>query len=324
MHFVNAKSILTPHSMNIYRGCTHGCIYCDSRSKCYQFTHDFEDIEVKQNAPELLEEALRKKRKQCMIGTGAMCDPYIPAEKELCLMRRCLEIIEKYSFGATLLTKSDLVLRDLDILERINRKTKAVVQMTLTTADDALCRLVEPGVCPTSRRFEVLCECRARGIPTVVWFSPLLPYINDTVENVDGIVDYCVRAGVKAIICFGMGLTLREGNREYFYAALDRLAARASDVVGGLGASDMPQKNGVSGTGGAGSVFATRPGEPSMKQRYVKTFGYSYIVSSPREKELMAHLEERCRAHGIMLGTDSVFKWMEEFPEPASQQLELF
>lgn len=309
MHFVNAKSILTPHSMNIYRGCTHGCIYCDSRSKCYQFTHDFDDVEVKQNAPELLEEALRKKRKQCMIGTGAMCDPYIPAEKELCLMRRCLEIIEKYSFGATLQTKSDLVLRDLDILERINRKTKAVVQMTLTTADDALCRLVEPCVCPTSRRFEVLCECRARGIPTVVWFSPLLPFINDTVENVDGIVDYCIRAGVKAIICFGMGLTLREGNREYFYAALDRLAARADVTLG---------------TDGSGSVFAMRPGEPCMKQRYVKTFGYSYIVSSPREKDLMAHLEERCRAHGIMLGTDSVFKWMEEFPEPASQQLELF
>ncbi len=306
MHFVYAKSILTPHSMNIYRGCTHGCIYCDSRSKCYQFTHDFEDIEVKQNAPELLEEALRKKRKRCMIGTGAMCDPYIPAEKELCLMRRCLEIIEKYGFGATLQTKSDLVLRDLDILERINRKTKAVVQMTLTTADDALCRLVEPCVCPTSRRFEVLCECHERGIPTVVWFSPLLPFINDTVENLDGIVDYCVRAGVKAIICFGIGLTLREGNREYFYAALDRLAARAE--VGGLGTGEMPHKSGESG----------------LKQRYIKTFGYNYIVSSPREHELMAHLAKRCRTHGIMLGTDSVFKWMEEFPQPASQQLELF
>ena len=311
--------------MNIYRGCTHGCIYCDSRSKCYQFTHDFDDVEVKQNAPELLEEALRKKRKQCMIGTGAMCDPYIPAEKDLCLMRRCLEIIEKYSFGATLQTKSDLVLRDLDILERINRKTKAVVQMTLTTADDALCRLVEPGVCPTSRRFEVLCECRARGIPTVVWFSPLLPFINDTVENVDGIVDYCVRAGVKAIICFGIGLTLREGNREYFYAALDRLAVRAD---GTLGASNVPQKNGVSSVGGAGSVFAARAGQQSMKQRYIKTFGYNYIVSSPREKELMAHLAQECRRNGIMLGTDSVFKWMEEFPQEkqggSSAQLELF
>ena len=287
MHFVNAKSILTPHSMNIYRGCSHGCIYCDARSKCYQFTHDFEDIEVKQNAPELLEQTLRKKRKRCMIGTGAMCDPYIPLEKDLRLMRRCLEIIEKHNFGAAVQTKSDLVLRDLDILERINRKTKAVVQMTLTTADDSLCRIIEPGVCPTSRRFEVLCECRERGIPTVVWFSPLLPFINDTAENVDGIVDYCARAGVKAIICFGIGLTLREGNREYFYAALDRHF-------------------------------------PGLKERYIKTFGSSYVVSSPREHELMQRLARQCRNNGIMLGTDSVFKWMEEFPETDPSQPELF
>ena len=293
MHFVNAKSILTPHSMNIYRGCSHGCIYCDSRSKCYQFTHEFEDIEVKQNAAELLEEALRKKRKRCMIGTGSMCDPYIPAEKELCLMRRCLEIIDKYNFGAALITKSDLVLRDLDILTRINQKTKAVVQMTLTTADDVLCRKIEPGVCPTSRRFEVLTACRDAGIPTVVWFSPLLPFINDTKENIDGIIDYCVRAGVRAIICFGIGLTLRDGNREYFYAALDR-------------------------------NFPARPGEMSLKDRYKKTFGYSYEVNSPHNHELMTYLSKLCGENNIMLGTDSVFKWMEEFPQGDPNQPELF
>lgn len=287
MHFVNARSILTPHSMNIYRGCTHGCIYCDSRSKCYQFTHDFEDIEVKQNAPELLDEALRKKRKRCMVGTGAMCDPYVPIEGELGLMRKCLEIIDKHNFGAAVQTKSDLILRDLDILERINRKTKAVVQMTLTTADDELCRKIEPCVCTTSRRFEVLCECKTRGIPTVVWFSPLLPFINDTKENIDGIVDYCVRAGVKAIICFGIGLTLREGNREYFYAALDRKF-------------------------------------PSLKERYIRTFGYSYMCSSPHERELMKYLASLCKRNNIMLGTDSVFKWMEEFPQDDPLQPSLF
>lgn len=288
MHFVNAKTILTPKSMNIYRGCSHGCIYCDSRSKCYQFTHAFEDIEVKQNAPELLAEALRKKRRRCMIGSGSMCDPYIPAEKELCLMRRCLEIIERNNFGATLITKSDLVLRDLDILERINRKTKAVVQMTLTTADDNLCRLLEPVVCPTSRRFEVLKECQARGIPTVVWFSPLLPFINDTKENVDGILDYCVRAGVKAILCFGIGLTLREGNREYFYTALDKAAV-------------------------ADSCFA------GLKEHYIRTYGDSYEVSSPRERELMTYISQFCRKNKIMLGIDSVFKWIEDFPEDSLQ-----
>ena len=287
MHFINAKSILTPHSMNIYRGCTHGCIYCDSRSKCYQFTHDFEDIEVKQNAPELLEATLRKKRKRCMVGTGAMGDPYIPIEKELQLTRRCLEIIDRYNFGIALQTKSDLILRDLDLLTHINQKTKAVVQMTLTTADDNLCKKIEPGVCPTSRRFEVLQACHKAGIPTVVWFSPLLPFINDTKENVEGIVDYCARAGVHAIICFGIGVTMREGNREYFYAALDRHF-------------------------------------PGLKQRYIQTFGNNYMVNSPNNNALMSHLANLCKRSNIILGTDSVFKWMEEFPDNDPNQPELF
>lgn len=298
MHFVTAKTILTPHSMNIYRGCSHGCIYCDSRSKCYQFSHNFEDIEVKQNAPELLEEALRKKRKRCMIGTGSMCDPYIPLEKDLELMRRCLEIIDRYNFGATLITKSDLVLRDLDILTRINNKTKTVVQMTLTTADDELCRKIEPGVCPTSRRFEVLQTCHEAGIPTVVWFSPLLPFINDTRENIEGIVEYCARAEVHSIICFGIGLTLREGNREYFYAALDR---------------HFPTP-----------VVSTSSTTASLKERYQKTFGYSYMCSSPHEHELMTYLAKLCHQHNIQLGTDSVFKWIDKFPDTDPLQPELF
>lgn len=298
MHFVSAKSILTtrPCGMNIYRGCSHGCVYCDSRSKCYHFTHDFEDIEVKQNAPELLEAALRKKRKRSMIGTGSMCDPYIPIEKELCLTRRCLEIIDRYNFGAAVLTKSDLVLRDLDLLSSINKKAKAVVQMTITTADDELCKILEPGVCPTSRRVQVLRECKERGIPTVVWLSPLLPFINDTRENIDAIAGFCAEAGVKAILCFGIGLTLREGNREYFYAALERAALRDSRFAG-------------------------------MKDRYQKTYGYSYMVTSPRDKELMARLARLCAEKKIMLGTDSVFKWMEDFPAAAQgdpMQPELF
>ena len=286
MHFINAKSILTPRSMNIYRGCLHGCIYCDSRSRCYQFTHAFEDIEVKQNAPELLDEALRKKRKRCMIGTGSMCDPYIPLEKDLRIMRRCLEIIERHDFGATVITKSDLVLRDIDIFSRINRKSKSVLQMTLTTYDDALCKIIEPGVCTSNRRFEVLCRFRDEGIPTVVWFSPILPFINDTLENVEGIMDFCVRAGVKAVICFGMGLTLREGNREYFYAALDKHF-------------------------------------PGLKNRYIKSFGNQYECSSPDTNRLMLRLSEICKKNNIMLGVDSVFKWIEDFPEK-SLQLELF
>ena len=123
MHFTDAKGILSStNGMNLYRGCTHGCIYCDARSKCYQFTHEFEDIEVKQNAPQLLEQALRSKRKKCMIGTGSMCDPYMHCEEQLQLTRRCLEIIDRYEFGLAIQTKSDMILRDLDLLKSIDWK----------------------------------------------------------------------------------------------------------------------------------------------------------------------------------------------------------
>ena len=202
MHFVDMKGILSGsgghEGMNIYRGCTHGCIYCDSRSLCYQFAHLFEDIEVKRNAPELLEKALRSKRRKCVIGTGAMSDPYMPCEEDLRLTR------------------------DIDLLEEINRSAKCVVQMTLTTYDDALCRILEPNVCVTRRRIEVLARMQERGIPTVVWMTPILPFINDTEENVTAILDECARVGVRGILDFGMGLTLRDGDREYFYAALER------------------------------------------------------------------------------------------------------
>jgi DNA repair photolyase len=196
MHFVQAKGILSQNNgMNIYRGCSHGCIYCDSRSRCYGFTHAFEDIEVKKNAPELLEQALRSKRHKCMIGTGAMCDPYLPAEKELQLTRKCLELIDRYEYGVTVLTKSNLVLRDLDLLQSINKKAKAVVQMTLTTYDEELCRKIEPHVSTTRERFEVLMRCKELGIPTLVWMTPILPFINDTRENIEGLLDYCLLAG---------------------------------------------------------------------------------------------------------------------------------
>ena len=226
MHFVDAKGILTANGgsngMNIYRGCSHGCIYCDSRSACYQFTHPFEDIEVKRNAPELLEKALKSKRKKCMIGTGAMSDPYMHCEEQLQLTRKCLEIIKKYGFGVAIQTKSDRILRDIDLLDEINKEAKCVVQMTLTTYDDDLCRIVEPNVCNTKRRIAVLEEMQKRGIPTIVWLTPILPFINDTEENITAILNECARVGVKGIIDFGMGLTLREGDREYYYAALDK------------------------------------------------------------------------------------------------------
>ena len=286
MHFVDAKGILTGsgghYGMNIYRGCTHGCIYCDSRSKCYRFTHPFEDIEVKRNAPELLEAALRSKRKKCMIGTGAMSDPYMHCEEELRLTRRCLEIILKYGFGAAVQTKSDRILQDIDLLEEINKKAKCVVQVTLTTFDDDLCRIIEPNVCNTKRRIEILEEMRKRNVPTIVWLSPILPFINDTEENVEQLLNACVRVGVKGIICFGMGLTLRDGDREYYYAALD-------------------------------SHF------PGMKQRYIRTYGNAYELPSPDNDRLMQKFTGVCRTNGIMCTPEECFGYLQDLPEKYTQ-----
>ncbi len=289
MHYVQAKGILSAtNGMNLYRGCTHGCIYCDSRSKCYQMTHDFEDIEVKENALDLLEAALRRKRKRCMIGTGAMSDPYMPLEKRLEYTRRALLLIEQYGFGIALQTKSDLILRDLEILKRINGKTKAVVQITLTTADEELCRIIEPNVCTTKRRFEVLKTLHDEGIPTVVWLCPILPYLNDTEDNIKRLLEMCVEAKVRGILCFGMGLTLREGNREYFYEQLDRHF-------------------------------------PMLKQRYIRNFGNQYVINSPHDAELMRLFHRTCEANGILHNNDEIFDYLHRFEEKnAPQQLTLW
>ncbi len=287
MHYADYKTILSPQNgMNLYRGCSHGCIYCDSRSKCYQINHAFEDIEVKRNAAQILEAQLRKRRKPCMIGTGSMCDPYIPLETKLQLTRQCIELIERYGFGLAILTKSARILRDIDLLKRINQKTKCVVQMTLTTYDEALCKKLEPNVSTTLERFHALETMRDEGIPTVVWMSPILPFINDTEENIEGLLDYCIRAKVHGIVNFGFGVTLREGDREYFYAALDR---------------DFP----------------------GVKQRYIQQFGNAYECSSPNNKKLMEIYRSTCKQRGILYRPNDVFAYMHEF-ESKDRQLSLF
>lgn len=184
--------------------------------------HAFEDIEVKENSIELLKKELIR-RKPSMIGTGAMTDPYIPIESRLNYVRKTLKLVYRYGFGFTCLTKSDLVLRDIDLLKKINEKTKAAVQITLTTASDELCKIIEPYVCPTSRRIEVLKALNEAGIPTVVWLCPILPYINDTKENMNFILDACIENDVVGVLNMGFGLSLRKGNREYFYKKLDEL-----------------------------------------------------------------------------------------------------
>lgn len=279
MHKVNVKGILSAkNGMNIYRGCLHGCIYCDSRSLCYQMNHKFEDNEVKANAVGLLENTLRRKRNKCMIGTGAMSDPYMPIEEKLGNMRKCLEVIERYGFGVTMITKSTKVLRDLDLLKKINEKSKCVVQMTLTTYDEDLCRIVEPNVETTYERFRALEILHDNGIPTVVWLCPILPFINDTEENIRGILDYCVRAKVKGIINFDMGVTLRDGNREYFYKKLDEHF-------------------------------------PGLKEKYIRMYGNSYQLSSPNSRQLNMIYKSECIKNGIMCDVNECFEYLNKYED---------
>ena len=287
MHYVEAKGILSPRNgMNLYRGCVHGCIYCDSRSSCYHMDHAFEDVAVKRNAIALLEDALKRRRKPCMIGAGSMTDPYIPLEEELGHVRQALELVLRYGFGITLSTKSARVLRDLDLLAAINRRTKCVVQMTLTTYDEALCRKLEPHVSTTRERFEALLRLREAGIPTIVWLCPILPFINDTRENLEGVLDLCLQAGVCGVVCFGMGVTLREGSREYFYAQLDRHF-------------------------------------PGMKERYIAAYGSRYLLESPNSRQLTALFHDVCRRGGVVHDNDSVFQYLRTLEE-RTDQLSLF
>lgn len=289
MHFVKVKGILSSkNGMNLYRGCSHGCIYCDSRSKCYHMEHDFEDIEIKENAIELLRNALKRKRKKCMIGTGAMTDPYIPLEMKIGNVRKALHLIYEYGFGFTVHTKSNCIIRDIDLLQKINEKTKCVVQMTLTTYDEGLCRKIEPNVSTTAERFEVLKQMRDTGIPTVVWITPILPFINDTEENISGILDMCIEAKVYGIICFGMGLTLREGNREYFYKQLDRKF-------------------------------------PGLKEKYIEEYGNRYMIDSHNNAYLMDLFHRKCEANGIVNNNEQIFGYLHKFEDKTmGEQLSLW
>lgn len=289
MHYKKVKGILSSsNGMNLYRGCTHGCIYCDSRSHCYHMEHDFEDIEIKENAIELLEQTLKRKRSKCMLSTGSMTDPYIPLENEIGYMRKALSLAYKYGFGFTFITKSNRVLRDLDLLKAINNKTKCVVQMTLTTYDEDLCQMIEPNVCTTRERVEVLKQLRDAGIPTVVWLCPILPFINDTKENIINILNDCIEAKVYGVICFGMGLTLREGNREYFYNQLDHLF-------------------------------------PHMKEKYIRTYGNQYQHYSLKNHQLMKIFHQMCEEHGIVHDNKQIFEYLKKFEDKKKNvQLSLF
>lgn len=289
MHFVDAKTILSnKNGMNIYRGCTHGCIYCDSRSSIYNMQHDFEDVEIKQNSIELLKKELQRKKEKCMIATGSMTDPYIPQEKQLEYIQKVLKLIYRYKFGFTCITKSTLILRDIDLFDKINRQTKAVIQVSLTCTDDNISDMIEENISNTNERIKILRECQKRQISVVVWMTPILPYITDDAENINRILDYCIKYNVKGIINFGMGMTLREGNREYYYKKLDE-------------------------------------NFPGLKQIYEKNYKDKYSILSPKNNKLMKIFYEKTRQNNIMNNPQKIFDYLNEFPhKKITRQTTLF
>jgi DNA repair photolyase len=252
----------TKYNMNIYRGCQHQCIYCDSRSECYQI-EDFRDVLVKVNAVELLKRELPRKRKVGLIGTGAMSDPYGPVEKTYNLTGRALQVIARLGFPIHLLTKSDMVLRDLETLVAINQ-VRAVVSFTITTADDELGLKLEPGAPPVSRRYAAMATLAARGVQTGVMMMPILPFIEDTVENIIAIVTRAHDCGARHVVPW-FGMTMRDRQRAYFYDRLDELF-------------------------------------PGMRQRYEQAYGERYEATSPHARELGEAFEELRQRLGLDTG----------------------
>ena len=249
------------YNMNIYRGCTHGCIYCDSRSECYR-DPDFDKLKVKEDALRIIRDELRRKIKTGVIGTGAMSDPYNPLEKELNMTRNALELINAFNFGIAIVTKSDLVTRDIDILQDIKTHSPAIVKISITTANDELCKKLEPNVSNSLERFAALEELAKKDIYCGVLMMPILPFINDTEENILGILTKAKNAGARFVYP-AMGLTLRTGNREYYYEKLDQLF-------------------------------------PGLKLKYAKRYGDRYQCSSPNAKRLWNVFQESCHKLGLI------------------------
>ena len=263
MRFIEAKSMIqSNHNFNLIKGCTHGCIYCDSRSECYQIKA-FENVAIKKDALLIMENELQRKRQKALLSTGGMSDPYVHLESRLLLMQNTLKLIYKYGFGISVLTKSTMILRDLALYEKINERYKSVVQLTITTTDDKLAKIIEPHVSLPSERLKALKIFAASGIITGIWMTPILPYINDTEVNIKNIVKKAAEHDVKFIVSFGMGTTMRKGSREYFYKELDKSF-------------------------------------PGLKQKYMNTYGDRYICDSPKATPLQKVFEASCETYGLL------------------------
>ena len=272
MEFIPAKTIISGYTennpwfgnnynMNIYKGCCHGCIYCDSRSECYRID-EFDKVMAKENALAIIARELKSKRRTGVIGMGAMSDPYNPFEEQYRLTRGALELINSHRFGVSIDTKSDLVTRDIDLLNSIKRHSPVLVKHTVTTADDSLCSKIEPNAPAASRRFEAVRELSMNGIFTGILLMPVLPFLEDNEDNISNIIDLAYEKGAKFIYP-AFGVTLRQNQREWFYSKIDEHF-------------------------------------PSIRQKYVKQYGNSYKCTSPRAKELWKFFKSRCDRLGIL------------------------
>ncbi|HHX57102.1 MAG TPA: radical SAM protein [Clostridiales bacterium] len=272
MQYISAKTIVSSYAennhwfgnnynMNIYKGCCHGCIYCDSRSECYG-VNDFDTVRAKENALSLIDKELKSKRRTGVIGTGAMSDPYNPFERELCLTRQALELIDTHGFGVSIITKSDLITRDIDILQRIKEHSPVLCKITITASDDELCRKIEPNVSVSSERFSAVKKLTDAGIFTGVLLMPVLPFIADNEENVHQLVRLANESGARFIFP-AFGVTLRANQRDYFYKKLDELF-------------------------------------PSLKQKYIAQYGNSYECHSPNARNLYKLFSDECKRYGIL------------------------
>ena len=273
MEYVPAKTIVTKtkssdwfgidYNRNIYRGCCHGCIYCDSRSDCYQIK-DFDQVKAKENVLQIIRDDLRRKVRTGVVGTGAMSDPYNPFEKELLLTRHALELVDAFGFGIAIATKSPLLKRDMDVLSGIKEHSPVLCKVTITTADDSLARKVEPNVAVSSERFELLDALSGQGIFCGILLMPVLPFLEDNEENVRAIVRRAHETGARFIYA-AFGMTLRNNQREWYFNQLER-------------------------------IF---PGE-GLAQRYIKSYGNRYECHSRRAKELWNVFSEECEKYGIL------------------------
>ena len=281
MKFIPAKTLISGYSdtnnqwfghnynMNIYKGCCHGCIYCDSRSNCYQIDN-FDEVRAKENALALIERDLKSKRKTGVIATGSMSDPYNAFEKEFCLTRGALTLINSHRFGVSIYTKSDLIRRDIDILREIQTHSPVIVNITITTCDDELCAKLEPNVSISSKRFAAVKDLCVNGIFAGVLLTPVLPFLEDNVENIRGIIRLAHECGAKFIYP-SFGVTLRQNQRDWYYNKLDGLF-------------------------------------PSLKQKYIKQYGNDYVCPSPKSEELWKLFQKECDKYGMLYKMDDIIE----------------